>query len=110
MPCDDNIGSPERCSRGDSAASLVGGRKTGARSPRAGDGRARVSPPLIAPYKGWRAEAWLFLSSFGIAFAMLSWLELAQLDVLHPLLTTKLRGLLALLVGTPFYFVVGREM
>lgn len=66
--------------------------------------------PTFSPYKGWRAEVWLFLSSFGIAFAVLSWLELANLDALRPILVSKLRGLFAVALGIPFYFIVGREM
>jgi hypothetical protein len=80
------------------------------RQGRSGRLEAPVARNLFAPYKGWRAETWLFLSSFGIAFALLSWLELAKIKLLEPVLATELRGLVALILGTPFYLFIGRLM
>lgn len=79
-------------------------------SRKASQGRAKRGLQLFSPYKGWRAEVWLYTSSFGIIFALLSWLELAQLEVLRPILSTKLRGFFALVLGCPFYLFIGREM
>tara|TARA_B100001750_G_C14985915_1_gene340072 strand:- start:301 stop:468 length:168 start_codon:yes stop_codon:yes gene_type:complete len=50
---------------------------------------------------------WLFLSAFGIMFAILSW---SQESGLLPKDIGSLKGFLALISGTILYYFVGRKI
>ncbi len=50
---------------------------------------------------------WLYLSAFGIMFAILSW---SQESGLLPADIGSLKGFLALITGTALYSLVGRKV
>ena len=52
-----------------------------------------------------RKIIWLYLSSFGIMFAIISWL---QESGLFPTEIGALKGITALIAGTILYFIVPR--
>ena len=81
-----------------------------------------ASLPSLSPYTNWRRELWLFLSSFGVCFALLSWAQEAQLlndSFLCPVLddaiehtcrpVPSMKGWFAVLLGLPLYLIVARE-
>ena len=54
-----------------------------------------------------RKTVWLYLSSFGIMFAVLSWL---QESGIMPTDIGPLKGVAALIAGTILYFTVSRYL
>ena len=66
--------------------------------------------PRVLPAGTWRFELWLFLSSFGVWFALLSWLQLFSPG---PPVTFVCdgpnRGFFALLFGFCLYVCVARD-
>jgi len=54
-----------------------------------------------------RKTIWLLLSSFGIMFALLSWL---QESGILPADLGSLKGILALFTGTVLYFIVPKYL
>lgn len=48
-----------------------------------------------------KKELWLFISAFGIMFAVLSWLQESNLILLNQ--TSSLKGLCALFTGSVLY-------
>ena len=65
--------------------------------------------PKVLPLGTWRFELWLFLSSFGVWFALLSWLQLFPGPPLAFVCDGPNRGFFALLFGSCLYICVARD-
>ena len=54
-----------------------------------------------------KKELWLFISAFGIMFAVLSWLQESNLILLNQ--TSSLKGFCALLTGSVLYIAFRKK-